>query len=75
MFDLTNKTILLTGAGKGIGKDILEKLQEYNLIIYAIVKSKNDIKKITPNKNLYIINGDITNKKCITKVFNSIKKK
>ena len=74
MFDLTNKTILLTGAGKGIGKDILEKLQEYNLIIYAIVKSKNDIKKITPNKNLYIINGDITNKKCITKVFNLIKK-
>ena len=74
MLDLNNRTILLTGAGKGIGKNILEKLLSYNLIIYAIIKSKSDINKIKHNKNLYIIKGDITDKKCVTRVFDLVKK-
>ena len=44
--DLKKKVILLTGAGKGIGREILNLLIKEKVIVYAITRNKNDFKSI-----------------------------
>ena len=44
--DLLNKVVLLTGAGKGIGKEILSLLIKEKLIVYAITRDLSDFKEI-----------------------------
>ena len=38
LFSLKNKVVLITGAGKGIGQHLAEKIAEQNAIVYAIDK-------------------------------------
>ena len=40
---LNNKIILITGVGKGIGKEILHKLLKEDNIIYAVTRNINDL--------------------------------
>ena len=42
---LKNKNILITGAGKGIGLSILEKCINNSGFVYAVTRSKSDLKK------------------------------
>jgi NAD(P)-dependent dehydrogenase (short-subunit alcohol dehydrogenase family) len=71
IFSLANKVILITGAGKGIGNYLANKLSEEKAIVYGIdIKFLNTNKKISPNLNQ--IKCDITHKKFFDKVCESI---
>ena len=48
-FDFKNKNIVLTGAGKGIGKSILEQLYKSGANISIITRSLSDSNKIKKN--------------------------
>jgi len=71
---LNNKVILLTGAGKGIGKEILNLLIKEKVIVYATTRNIQDFKNIKKRKNLFLLGGDITNENMINKVFLTAKK-
>ena len=71
---LDNKIILITGAGKGIGREILNKLLKEKNVIYAVTRSIKDFKKIKKRKNLFLLHGDITKKEIIYKIFDLAKK-
>jgi|TARA_B110000211_G_C14048717_1_gene540194 NAD(P)-dependent dehydrogenase (short-subunit alcohol dehydrogenase family) len=68
---LKNKNILITGAGKGIGFSAVENCIKEDGFVYALVKSKKDIKKFSNFKKdkLKIYNGDVRNVKIINKIF------
>jgi NAD(P)-dependent dehydrogenase (short-subunit alcohol dehydrogenase family) len=60
LFSLKNKVVLITGAGRGIGQYLAEKIVEQDAIVYAI--DKQFTKKTSKNsmKNLFKIKCDIT---------------
>ncbi len=70
--------ILVTGAGKGIGRQILlDGIEKKSTFIYAIIRSKKDfiyLKKKIPNKNCKLYLGDTKNLKLIEKIINDSKK-
>ena len=72
--DIKKKIVLLTGAGKGIGKQILNLLIKENVIVYAVTRDKKDFKNLKKSKNLYLINGDITRQDIINKIFSLAKR-
>ena len=72
--NLTKKIVLLTGAGKGIGEQILKQLINEKAIIYAVIRDKKDIKKIKKNKKLFLFNGDVRNDEFINNIFQLAKK-
>ena len=73
---LKNKNILVTGGGKGIGfSTILQTIKE-GAFVYAIVRSKKDIKKFGNIPNLKIFIGNVSNINLVNKIFKeSIKRK
>ena len=42
---LKNKNILITGAGKGIGFSCIETFLNEGASVYALIKSREDLKK------------------------------
>ena len=48
---LKNKSIIVTGVGKGLGYDLLKKIISYNGYVYGITRSKKDLKKFDKIKN------------------------
>ena len=64
LFSLKNKVILITGAGRGIGQHLAEKIAEQNAIVYAIDKNFPKTSKRSM-KNLFKIKCDITDQDCI----------
>ncbi len=73
---LKNKNILVTGVGKGLGKDMAENFVNSGAFVYGITRSKSDIKKLKNHKNLKVFLGDVRNLKLIKKIFEqSIKEK
>ena len=60
LFSLKNKVVIITGAGRGIGQYLAEKIVERDAIVYAI--DKQFTKKTSKNsmKNLFKIKCDIT---------------
>jgi len=73
--DLKKKVILLTGAGKGIGREILNLLIKEKVIVYAITRNKYDFKSIKKNKYVYLYEGDIKDQKLINEIFDYSKKR
>ena len=72
IFSIENKVIVITGAGRGIGKFLAEKMNENGAIVYSLdLKFKIDKK----NKNYYQKKCDITNKKNVKTVISQIFKK
>ena len=68
---LKNKNILITGVGKGLGKEILIKCIKNNSFVYGVCRSKSDYKFLRQYKNKSkIFFGDVTNYKFIDKMFN-----
>ncbi len=71
-----NKNILITGVGKGIGKELLIKCIQKNYFVYGICRSKSDFKGLEKyKKNSIILFGDVTNEKFIKSTFSYFKKK
>jgi 3-oxoacyl-[acyl-carrier protein] reductase len=72
--ELKNKIVLLTGAGKGIGRQILDLLIKEKITVYAVTRSSKDLKDVKTNLNVHLFYGDITNEKLINKIFLKSKK-
>ncbi len=68
---LKNKNILITGAGKGIGFTCVETFLNEGAFVYALVKSRKDLKKFNKyNKNkLRLYLGNVNNEKLLNKIF------
>tara|TARA_Y100001958_G_C21245601_1_gene575390 strand:- start:1860 stop:2603 length:744 start_codon:yes stop_codon:yes gene_type:complete len=71
--DLRDKIVLVTGAGKGIGKSTVVELLNRGAYVYAATKSKNDLKSLE-NKNLKKFYGDVRNINFVEKIFKYAKK-
>ena len=73
---LKNKNILITGAGKGIGFSCIETFLNEGASVYAIIKSREDLKKFNKYKNdsLKLYLGDVSNTKLLNKIFLESKK-
>jgi 3-oxoacyl-[acyl-carrier protein] reductase len=71
---LKNKTILVTGVGKGIGKEILLNALKNGAFVYGITRSKRDLTYYKNIKNTKIFYGDVTKNKDIIKIFKHAKK-
>tara|TARA_B100001123_G_scaffold214187_1_gene241879 strand:- start:168 stop:908 length:741 start_codon:yes stop_codon:yes gene_type:complete len=70
---LSNKTILITGVGKGIGREIFYQALKEGAFIYAITRSKKDFKNYK-NLNSKIFFGNVCNLNLIKKIFKHSKK-
>lgn len=73
---LKNKNILITGAGKGIGFSCIETFLNEGAYVYALIKSKKDIKKFNKykNSNLKLYLGNVNNTKLLNKILLDSKK-
>ena len=75
LFSLKNKVVLITGAGRGIGQHLAEKIAEQNAVVYAI--DKRFAKKTSKHsmKNLFKIKCDITDQDAFKQVCANIVRK
>ena len=71
---LKNKNILITGAGKGIGLSCVIDCLNNGANVFALTRSKNDLKNLKKQKNLYIFYGDVRNQNTLKKIFSFSKK-
>ena len=71
---LINKNILITGAGKGLGRALVDSLISKNIFIYALTRSKKDLNDLKDKKNIKIFYGDVSNINLIKKIFKSSEK-
>lgn len=63
------QTTLITGAGQGLGKGFVDYLLAQNFLVFAGVRKPVQ----SQNKNLHVIELDVTDDRSIDKVFNLIK--
>ncbi len=68
---LKNKNILISGIGKGLGKDMLVKCVDSGAFVYGFTRTKKDIKDLKGKylNNTKIFIGDATDEKFIKKIF------
>ena len=71
---LKNKNILITGAGKGIGEQLVQSAIKNGAFVYAVIKDKRDNRKFKENKNLKIYNGNVKNENLFKKIFKDSEK-
>lgn len=74
--NLKNKNILITGAGKGLGRDMVENFSKNGAFVYGITRSKSDLKYFKNLKNVKVFSGDVRNLSNIKKILSqSVKDK
>lgn len=71
---LTNKICLVTGTGKGIGKEITRRFIEEGALVYANVRHEKSLEDMTAKDNLIPIYFDLTDKQSIKDAVMRIKK-
>lgn len=64
--DLNGKRIVLTGATSGIGKEVLKKLEKYDV---RIIAAGRNISKINPNSKVTPFRCDVSKKEEVDKLF------
>ena len=77
MYNLKDKKILITGIGKGLGKEMMIQCIKSGAFVYGFTRSKDDLKKIKSKNydNAKFFLGDATNKKFVKDLFSYFKKK
>jgi len=77
MVSLKNKKILISGVGKGIGKDIMLNCLKKGALVVGFSRSEKDIQHLKKKKfkNLILFRGDVTNQKFVNSIFKYLKKK
>ena len=63
-----NKSIFITGGGKGIGESTAKFLSKQGINVFTLIKDKKDNKKFKNYKNIKIFNGNVNNEKLYNKV-------
>ena len=75
---MKNKNIIVSGAGKGIGKKILFDCVNNNYFVFGIIRSKKDYleikKKLKNSKNYKLYQGDIKNISLVERIIKDSKK-
>ena len=71
---LKDKTVFITGVGKGIGKAVCETSLKNGAFVYGLTRSKKDLNNLKEHKNLKIFIGDANNINLIKKIFLEAKK-
>ena len=75
MYSLKNKNILISGIGKGLGKEMMIQCIKNGAKVYGFTRSKKDLKEIKfryGNKAKFF-HGDVNDKKFLKKLFNFFK--
>lgn len=76
IYNNKKKTVLITGVGKGIGRELLNFFTDKNYFVYGVTRSNGDFKKLKKLRNSKIFYGDVKNKNIIKKILNdSLKNK
>ncbi len=70
---LTNKNIIVTGVGKGLGYDLLHRIISYDGFVYGITRSKSDLKKFKNLKKCKVFLGDVQDSNVFKKIINESK--
>lgn len=65
---LNDKTILITGIGKGIGEAVCRIALKEGAFVYGITRTKEDLKKFKNEKNLKSFFGDINDLNILNKI-------
>ncbi len=71
--DLSNKTVLITGAGGFIGQHIVEIFTKHHWKVYALIHN-NLPEKFLQNSNIEIIKGDILSENILSEIIKIIGK-
>ena len=58
---IKNKNILITGVGKGLGRNMVESFSKSGAFVYGVTRSKSDLKFFKNLKNVKIFCGDVRN--------------
>lgn len=77
MWSLENKTALVTGGSKGIGKAIVAEFLALGASVVAVARHHADLDKLKnqfPSDRLQVVSADMTNKSEIAKVVASLSK-
>ena len=74
MFNYSNKTALVTGASRGIGKTIAIMLAKNGVKVIGVATSKESLKSIEGIKNILPFCCDISDEKSIEELYNFVKK-
>ena len=74
---LKNKKIMISGVGKGLGKEIMLDCLKKGAVVIGFSRTKKDVINIKKMKlkNLKLFCGDVTNSKFLDSMFNFLKKK
>ena len=56
---LSNKNIIVTGVGKGLGYDLLKKIVSYNGFVYGITRSAKDLLITSQLRTALILNKNV----------------
>ena len=76
MYSLKNKNILISGIGKGLGKEMMIQCIKNGAKVFGFTRSKKDLKEIIlkyGNKAKFF-RGDVNDKKFLKKLFIFFKK-
>lgn len=70
-----NQKILITGIGKGLGREIFLEAVKAGAYVIGVTRNKNDVKNFSKlNGKIKFFFGDVTKKNTINSIFNYLKK-
>ncbi|MBC7537385.1 MAG: SDR family oxidoreductase [Bacteriovorax sp.] len=76
---MEKRIALVTGANRGIGKEVVKQLAELGYIVFLgsrdLEKGEEAVKKLIPQDNIFCIALDVTNEESINKAKNIIENK
>jgi NADP-dependent 3-hydroxy acid dehydrogenase YdfG len=72
LFSIENKIVLISGAGRGIGRHLAHSMAKHSAFVYCIDKKFPKEVPKDVKKNMFNVKCDITNNRSFTKVCQNI---